>query len=72
MRISKWNKKKTTFRPQQKGMMISVTYQEALTLIESLAHQLSTNSCNGGRAEHICRDGSYFSIAVDDGLEAKE
>lgn len=52
--------------------MVNVTRKEALVLIERLAHQLYTEHCNGGRAEHNCRDGSYFLIAVDDKLEAEE
>lgn len=72
MRIRHWNKRATKKYPKEKGYMINVTRKEALVLIESLSHQLSTEHCNGGRSEHYTRDNSYFSIAVDDKLEAEE
>ncbi len=72
MRIRKWTENKTKYRPKQTGYMINVTKKEAAQLIESLSHQLVTGNCNGNRMESFTRDNEYFSIAVNDKLEANE
>lgn len=43
---------------------VTMTKQEALRTIESLSHQLSTGSPNGGRYETFDTNGRSFTIAV--------
>ena len=64
MKISKWPAKKNPYSPP--GQMIRVTKKEAMRLIESLAAQLYTSSCNSKRAEFDTDKGEYFSIAVNE------
>lgn len=46
-------------------LMIKMSPEEALQTIRSLAEQLNTGSCNGGRLETFLKDdGRDFSIAV--------
>lgn len=70
MRIIKFEKRGA--KHGDSGQMIRITKDEAFQLIEGLSSQLRTNSPNVGRAEFIARDGSYFSIAVNEKLEAEE
>lgn len=48
------------------GMMVLVTQREAISIIKSLAHQISVNDCNNGREEFFDDDGIEFSIGVVD------
>lgn len=50
--------------PEQGKCFVHVSRDEAIELIESLAHQLATGNPNAGRLE--CEgDVTYFSIAVE-------
>lgn len=53
-------------KPSDGGHFVTVSRQEALSLIESLAHQLGVGSPNSGRAEFWDADRKMFTIAVDD------
>jgi hypothetical protein len=46
------------------GMMLRVTEQEAIQLIQSLSNQLLSGSPNAGRTEFFTKHGNYFSVAV--------
>lgn len=45
-------------------MMLRVSHEEALALIQSLANQLVSGSPNAGRLETFLEDGRDFSISV--------
>ena len=62
MKITKWSEKDGM---SGKGMMVEVTQQEALKIIESLSVQMLKGSPNNGRAEMYTTDThEYVSIAV--------
>ena len=45
-------------------MFVTMTREEAIGTIKSLADQLYRREPNGGRLETWCEDGTYFSICV--------
>jgi hypothetical protein len=61
MEIVKWGKEANFDQP---GMLIRVSRDEAIMIIESLASQLRKKDPNSGRMEFFDIEGDYFSIAV--------
>lgn len=41
-----------------------LSYQEGISMIESLSNQLHTENLNSGRTEYYTNDGTYVSISV--------
>lgn len=52
--------------PSLNGYFVTVTRNEAMQLIESLAHQLSTGDPNTRRMESFDQKGRFFTVAVAD------
>ena len=62
MKVTKWTEEDGIPGP---GMMVEISKEEALRIIESLSHQIRTGSPNNGRTEMYTSDTQeYFSIAV--------
>ena len=56
----------------KKSFLIYLTKDEAIRLIESLAHQVASDNCNFGRLESRTVKGEYLSVFVDDKLATEE
>ena len=66
MKIKRWDLPDETVGTE-KGIMVSVTTQEAMMIIRSLSNQILNETCNAGRSEMFDHEtGEYFSVAVDD------
>lgn len=67
MKIITWEANEEENR--EPGVVVRVSKNEAIQLINSLTNQLLANSANSGRLETTTVDGQYFSIAVNVGLK---
>lgn len=73
-RILRKEKVKSKY-PKEDVVVLYLTKNEALEIIESLSKQIRTDDCNSGRPEYLGIFGNigkdYFSIIVDNNLATK-